>query len=72
MSLHRREKAIRDLLLRSAPKLDDWTTRGMAGSLKIPLTWVSEAKVSCNNHHEFDLWRRVFPTHSETPRRFMP
>lgn len=39
-----REKAIRDLLLRSAPKLDDWTTRGMAGSLKIPLTWISEAK----------------------------
>ncbi|KAI9465711.1 nuclear protein 96-domain-containing protein [Lactarius psammicola] len=39
-----REKAIRDLLLRSAPKLDDWTTRGMAGSLKIPLMWISEAK----------------------------
>lgn len=39
-----REKAIRDLLLRSAPKLDDWTTRGMAGSLKIPLMWINEAK----------------------------
>jgi hypothetical protein len=41
----RREKAIRDLLLRSAPKLDDWMTRGMAGSLKIPLSWINEAKV---------------------------
>ncbi|KAI0301599.1 nuclear protein 96-domain-containing protein [Multifurca ochricompacta] len=39
-----REKAIRDLLLRSAPKLDDWMTRGMAGSLKIPLLWINEAK----------------------------
>jgi len=39
-----REKAIRDLLLRSAPKLDDWMTRGMAGSLKIPLSWINEAK----------------------------
>jgi nuclear pore complex protein Nup98-Nup96 len=44
--LQRREKAIRDLLLRSAPKLDDWMTRGMAGSLKIPLSWINEAKVS--------------------------
>ena len=68
MSWHRREKAIRDLLLRSAPKLDDWTTRGMAGSLKIPLTWVSEAKVSCNNYHGFVA--PGLPTHNET-RRFM-
>ncbi|KAI0249206.1 nuclear protein 96-domain-containing protein [Lactifluus subvellereus] len=41
-----REKAIRDLLLRSAPKLDDWMTRGMAGSLKIPLSWINEAKAT--------------------------
>jgi len=41
----RREKAIKDLLARSAPKLDDWMTRGIAGSLKIPLAWVNEAKV---------------------------
>ncbi|KAI0052123.1 hypothetical protein FA95DRAFT_1553794 [Auriscalpium vulgare] len=39
-----REKAIKDLLLRSAPKLDDWMTRGIAGSLKIPISWVNEAK----------------------------
>jgi hypothetical protein len=41
----RREKAIRDMLLRAAPKLDEWMTRGMAGSLKIPLSWINEAKV---------------------------
>lgn len=45
ISFNRREKAVRDLLLRSAPKLDDWMTRGMAGSLKIPLSWINEAKV---------------------------
>ncbi|TFY79572.1 hypothetical protein EWM64_g4439 [Hericium alpestre] len=39
-----REKAIKDLLARSAPLLDDWVTRGLAGSLKIPLAWVNEAK----------------------------
>ncbi|THH21138.1 hypothetical protein EW146_g347 [Bondarzewia mesenterica] len=39
-----REKAIKDLLARSAPKLDDWMTRGIAGSLKIPLSWINEAK----------------------------
>ena len=68
-SLHRREKAIRDLLLRSAPKLDDWTTRGMAGSLKIPLTWISEAKVSYNNLHGYVAPH--FPAHGEAPRPFM-
>ena len=41
----RREKAIKDLLARSAPLLDEWMTRGVVGSLKIPLAWVSEAKV---------------------------
>ncbi|VDB88876.1 unnamed protein product [Peniophora sp. CBMAI 1063] len=39
-----REKAIKDLLARSAPLLDDWVMRGLAGSLKIPLAWVNEAK----------------------------
>jgi len=39
-----REKAIKDLLARSAPLLDDWTIRGLAGSLKVPLSWVNEAK----------------------------
>lgn len=39
-----REKALKDLLARSAPKMDDWMTRGLVGSLKIPITWVNEAK----------------------------
>src|ERR1700685_4446090 len=41
----RREKAIKDLLTRQAMKLDDWTMRGFCGSLKIPTSWVNEAKV---------------------------
>jgi len=41
----RRERAIKDLLARSAPKIDEWVTRGLVGSLKIPLSWVNEAKV---------------------------
>lgn len=41
----RREKAVKDLLWRSAPQLDEWMTRGIVGSLKIPMAWVSEAKV---------------------------
>lgn len=44
--LFRREKAIKDLLARSASKLDEWMTRGIVGSLKIPIPWVNEAKVS--------------------------
>ncbi|RXW16183.1 hypothetical protein EST38_g9671 [Candolleomyces aberdarensis] len=39
-----RRKAIKDLLARSAPSMDDWMTRGLVGSLKIPITWVHEAK----------------------------
>ncbi|EIW78425.1 hypothetical protein CONPUDRAFT_156410 [Coniophora puteana RWD-64-598 SS2] len=39
-----REKAIRDLLSRSADKLDDWTTQGLLGSLRIPKAWINEAK----------------------------
>jgi nuclear pore complex protein Nup98-Nup96 len=41
----RREKAIKELLSRSAPKLDVWTTRGIVGSLKIPMSWVNEVQV---------------------------
>lgn len=40
-----REKALKDLLARSGPKLDDWMTRALVGSLKLPMTWVDEAKV---------------------------
>ncbi|EKM77441.1 hypothetical protein AGABI1DRAFT_77500 [Agaricus bisporus var. burnettii JB137-S8] len=39
-----REKAIQDLLARSAPHLDVWMTNGIVGSLKIPMAWVDEAK----------------------------
>ncbi|PFH49584.1 hypothetical protein AMATHDRAFT_62906 [Amanita thiersii Skay4041] len=39
-----REKAVKDLLARCAPKVDEWMTRGLVGSLKIPLSWVNEAK----------------------------
>ncbi len=40
-----REKTIKDLLARSADKLDDWVVRGLVGSLKLPMTWIDEAKV---------------------------
>ncbi|KAK1217167.1 hypothetical protein PQX77_020175 [Marasmius sp. AFHP31] len=39
-----RQKAIKDLLTRSADKLDEWMVRGLVGSLKIPMHWVHEAK----------------------------
>ncbi|KAI8976665.1 nuclear protein 96-domain-containing protein [Trametes punicea] len=39
-----RVKVIKELLTRSAPKLDDWMTRGLVGSLKIPVAWINEAK----------------------------
>ncbi|EIW55247.1 uncharacterized protein TRAVEDRAFT_130647 [Trametes versicolor FP-101664 SS1] len=39
-----RVKVIKELLTRSAAKLDDWVTRGLVGSLKIPVAWINEAK----------------------------
>jgi nuclear pore complex protein Nup98-Nup96 len=39
-----REKAIKDLLHRSAKKLDEWMCSGILGSLKIPMAWVNEAR----------------------------
>ncbi|KAF8652360.1 hypothetical protein AX16_004390 [Volvariella volvacea WC 439] len=39
-----REKAIKDLLGRSARLLDEWMTRGLVGSLRLPMAWVNEAK----------------------------
>ncbi|EMD35444.1 hypothetical protein CERSUDRAFT_106804 [Gelatoporia subvermispora B] len=39
-----RRKAIKELLTRSAASLDDWTVRGLVGSLKIPMAWLNEAK----------------------------
>lgn len=40
-----RQVAIKNLLNRCAPELNDWTVRGLVGSLKVPLAWVNEAKV---------------------------
>ncbi|KAL6300386.1 nuclear protein 96-domain-containing protein [Sparassis latifolia] len=39
-----RARAVKALLGRCARKLDDWTTRGLVGSLKLPMAWVHEAK----------------------------
>ena len=44
-SSNRREKAIKDLLARSGHKLDNWTALGLAGTLKLPMPWIDEAKV---------------------------
>ncbi|KAF9051437.1 nuclear protein 96-domain-containing protein [Panaeolus papilionaceus] len=48
-----REKAIKDLLARSAARLDDWISSGLVGSLKLPATWIDEAKamyqLDCGN-----------------------
>ncbi|KAF8893230.1 nuclear protein 96-domain-containing protein [Gymnopilus junonius] len=41
-----RAKALKELLARSAPNLDDWMTRGLVGSLKLPMYWVDEAKAT--------------------------
>ncbi|KAL1707103.1 nuclear protein 96-domain-containing protein, partial [Schizophyllum commune] len=38
-----RERALRDLLMRSAPALDEWAQRGLLGSLHLPQAWVHEA-----------------------------
>ncbi|KAF9525060.1 nuclear protein 96-domain-containing protein [Crepidotus variabilis] len=45
-----RMKAIKDLLARSASRLDEWMVHGLAGSLKLPMTWIDEAKAM----YEFD------------------
>ncbi|KAJ7460571.1 nuclear protein 96-domain-containing protein [Mycena latifolia] len=51
-----REKAIKDSLARCAARLDDWTTRGLTGSLRIPMAWIQEAKaiyaLNCGNVFE--------------------
>ncbi|KAG6908251.1 hypothetical protein DXG01_005585 [Tephrocybe rancida] len=41
-----RKKAVKDLLARSAGRLDEWMSRGMEGSLKIPRAWILEAKAN--------------------------
>ncbi|KAJ6591833.1 nuclear protein 96-domain-containing protein [Mycena vulgaris] len=39
-----REKAIKDVLARCAARIDEWVTRGLVGSLRIPIAWIHEAK----------------------------
>ncbi|KAL5494856.1 hypothetical protein ACEPAI_318 [Sanghuangporus weigelae] len=41
-----RKSAIKELLSRSAPLLDEYTTAGLCGSLRIPMEWVDEAKAT--------------------------
>ena len=53
----RRVKAIKELLTRSGAKLDDWVTRGLVGSLRIPMAWINEAKVRCLSCHGSVLGR---------------
>ena len=33
------------MLARNAPKIDEWMTAGLVGSLRLPTSWVDEAKV---------------------------
>lgn len=40
-----RKRAIKELLGRSAPLLDDWNVAGLQGSLKIPREWIDESRV---------------------------
>ncbi|KAG5716102.1 Nuclear pore complex protein Nup98-Nup96 [Termitomyces sp. T112] len=53
-----RKKAIKDLLARSAGRLDEWMSRGIEGSLKIPRTWITEAKANyaLDNGDIFDAY----------------
>ncbi|KAI5121845.1 hypothetical protein M0805_003278 [Coniferiporia weirii] len=41
-----RKRAIKELLSRSAPLLDEWKIAGLHGSLKIPQEWIDEAKAT--------------------------
>lgn len=41
-----RKRTIKETLSRNAPHLDEWMTRGLVGSLKIPMAWVNEAKAT--------------------------
>ncbi|KAJ7180452.1 nuclear protein 96-domain-containing protein [Mycena filopes] len=39
-----REKAVKELLIRCAVRMDEWSTRGIIGSLRVPMAWVQEAQ----------------------------
>jgi nuclear pore complex protein Nup98-Nup96 len=45
-SSNRHEKPIKGLLACSGHKLDNWTALGLAGTLKLPMPWIDEAKVN--------------------------
>jgi len=51
-----REKAIKALLARCAARMDEWSTRGIVGSMRVPMAWVQEAKaihaLDCNEVFE--------------------
>ncbi|KAI0792317.1 nuclear protein 96-domain-containing protein [Abortiporus biennis] len=53
-----RKRAIKELLCRSAPKLEDWLIRGLIGSLKIPMSWIHEAKAiyAANNDDMYNAY----------------
>ena len=55
-SSNRREKAIKDLLARSGHKLDNWTALGLAGTLKLPMPWIDEAKVRKSSLHQLQSY----------------
>ena len=40
-----RKRTIQAMLARNAPKIDEWMTAGLVGSLRLPTSWVDEAKV---------------------------
>ncbi|EJD03515.1 uncharacterized protein FOMMEDRAFT_83835 [Fomitiporia mediterranea MF3/22] len=41
-----RKRAIKELLAQSAPLLNEYTTQGLHGSLRIPMEWIDEAKAT--------------------------
>lgn len=49
--MNRRKHAIKQLLARSAPLLDDFTVVGLLGSLRIPTEWIDEAKATMALYH---------------------
>lgn len=57
----RREKAIKDLLARSAPLLDKRITGGLVERVDIPLSWVNEAKV------RYSQFAQTCPLSSRSP-----
>ena len=51
---NRRKRAIKELLGRFAPRLTEYDIAGLQGSLRIPRSWIDEAKVS--SFHRLIEW----------------